>query len=140
MRDGAELDDKVRWFRDVVKHIRVAMLATTADDGTLHARPLATRELDPRGTLRFELRARAPQVSEVEKNPHVVLTYAAQRFPFVSVSGVASVERFPDDDARACLSVRVESVEYWDAPGDAVAKVVEFLSAPESALRVAVQP
>jgi general stress protein 26 len=134
----------------LIKGIRVAMLTTQDDDGTLRSRPMETQsEKEFDGTLWFFTPFSSHKVDEVERQHQVNLSYAdADKNTFVSVSGLASVSRdrakidelwspalkawFPkgkDDPDVALLKVDVSKAEYWDAPSSTLVKLVGFTKA-----------
>jgi general stress protein 26 len=122
---------------EMIKDIRVAMLATVDNDGTLRSRPMANRQVDRfDGVLYFFTRASSHKILEVQDTDAVNLAYASpEKQTYVSVSGRAALLRdrtiarqlwsselktwFPqglDDPDLALLRVDVEKAEYWDAP------------------------
>ncbi|WP_029011412.1 pyridoxamine 5'-phosphate oxidase family protein [Azospirillum halopraeferens] len=122
----------------LIKGLRVAMMTTIHEDGTLRSRPMAT--LSHAGfddaTLWFFTRAHSTKTHEVAAHRQVNLAYADPGDQtYVSVSGIAELETdrerikslwreplatwFPkgvDDPEIALIRVKVESAEYWDAP------------------------
>jgi general stress protein 26 len=126
----------VQLLNEKIKGIRIAMLTTTEQDGTLHSRPMATQEMDSDGVLWFFTYADAPKVEDVEQQSHVNVSYSnPDDNLFVSVAGTAQLVRdrqkikelwnpfvkawFPngqDDPNVGLLKVTVASAEYWDAP------------------------
>lgn len=123
-------------LRDKIKGIRIAMMTTLEEDGSLRSRPMATQERDFDGDLWFFTQASAPKVEEVRHNAQVNISYSKPDDNlYVSVSGNAQLVRdrekihamwsplhkawFPkgeDDPDLALLKVSVYSAEYWDAP------------------------
>jgi general stress protein 26 len=127
----------VKLLREKIKGIRVAMLTTLEEDGTLRSRPMATQDMDFVGDLWFFTQADAPKVDEVQQHRQVNISYAKPDDNlYVSVSGTAQLVRdrqkieelwkpspflkiwFPkgkDDPNLALLQVSVTSAEYWDS-------------------------
>ncbi|MDB5648876.1 MAG: ral stress protein 26 [Hyphomicrobiales bacterium] len=125
---------------DLVKDMKIAMLATVESDGSLHSRPMASVQKDFGGTLWFMTREHSIKIDEIEKNPKVLLAYAhAPAQHYVSITGTARVVRDkakikelwseadrvwfpkgPDDPEIALLAVEVTEAEYWDAPSSAM--------------------
>ena len=160
MTTDTELNEKLRWFRELIKDIRVAMVTTLADDGSLHSRPLATLEVEFAGALWFFTRAAASQADDVKNTGRVNLSYVGPRGArFASVAGTAEIVRdrararelwrpeyaawFPggaEDPDLALLKVSVEKVEYWDSPLNSVAKLVEFVGGASSTIRISGLP
>lgn len=122
----------------LIKGMRVTMMTTVHDDGTLQSRPMATLTHAgfEDGTLWFFTRAHATKAHELAGHRQVNLAYADPGDQtYVSVSGTALLvndrERikalwrepmatwFPkgvDDPEIALIKVTVHSAEYWDAP------------------------
>jgi general stress protein 26 len=133
----------------LIKGIKVAMLTTQDDDGTLRSRPMATQQAEFDGMLWFFTQASSHKVDEIDREHNVNLSYAdAADNRFVSVSGRARLVRekgkidelwspilkawFPkgkDDPDVALLRVDVEKAEYWDAPSSTLVKLVGFAKA-----------
>lgn len=120
-----------------IHEARVGMFTTTTADGTLHSRPLVTRQVDAAGNALWFLAASNFDKAEALLDAkEVVVSYASpDQKAYVSVSGRAHVvhdqakarelwtpmtsTRFPksaEDPRLVLLRVDVESVEYWDAP------------------------
>jgi general stress protein 26 len=129
--------------RELVDRMKVGMLTTIDDDGTLRSRPLQTLELDDDGALWFFTAAHSPKVEEAAQHRgQVNVAYADPgRQDYLSVSGSAQLVReravmeahwsayvkawFPeglDDPELALLRVVIEKAEYWESPGSAVAR------------------
>jgi general stress protein 26 len=136
-------------LREKIKGIRVAMLTTIEEDGSLHSRPMATQEAEHDGDLWFFTAAGSTKAGEIERDRRVNLSYADpddQRY--VSVSGTARLVRdqakarelwnpllkawFPkgvDDPELALLRVQVEKAEYWDSPSSKMVQLAGLLKA-----------
>lgn len=115
----------------------IALFTTVTSDGTLHSRPLVTREVDLAGNaLWFFIASNFPKVEEMLNGREVGLSYfSPNQKSYYSISGRARVvhdkvkaeelwtpaaaTRFPtsaDDPRLVLLRVDVEAVEYWDSP------------------------
>ena len=134
MADNTQSDAKK--LSDKLKGIRIAMMTTVEQDGSLRSRPMATQDMEFDGDLWFFTKASTPKVDDVQHDQQVNLGYAKPDDNlFVSVSGTAQLVRdrqkmdelwkpflkawFPngkDDPDLALLKVTVASAEYWDAP------------------------
>lgn len=139
----------VRKLADLIKDIRVAMLTTAGDDGSLRSRPMATQQDEFAGVLWFFTKSSAPKVGEVERHREVNVSYAEPgRQHYVSVSGRAEVVRdrdklrelwhpllkawFPqglDDPDLALVRVEPTRAEFWDAPSSTMVHLVGFVKA-----------
>jgi len=136
-------------LREKIHGIRIAMLTTLDEQGSLHSRPMATQSSEIDGDLWFFTAADSPKAHEVQRDQRVNLSYAdpdSQRY--VSVSGTARLVRdrakaeelwnpvlkawFPkgiDDPDLALLRVEVEKAEYWDAPSSRMVRLAGFVKA-----------
>ena len=65
MDEAAATDDEVQKFRDLMREYQVAMLTTTAADGALHSRPIATAQFGADLDLYFFARASSAQAADV---------------------------------------------------------------------------
>jgi general stress protein 26 len=139
----------IQKLRDLIRDIRVAMLTTADEDGSLRSRPMATQETELDGDLWFFTAAYSPKVSEVKREHNVNLAYVKPDDErYVSVSGKAELVRdkgktrelwnpalkawFPqglDDPELALLRVRVEKAEYWDSPSGKMVQLAGFAKA-----------
>lgn len=147
--EHATATDALEQLREKIKGIRIAMLTTVDEDGSLRSRPMATQQAEHDGDLWFFTPASSPKVGEVERDHHVNLSYADpddQRY--VSISGTARLVRdrakakelwnpmlkawFPqglDDPELALLHVQVQKAEYWDSPSGKMVQLAGFLKA-----------
>jgi general stress protein 26 len=126
--------DPIKKLRKLIKGIPVAMLTTSAADGSLRSRPMAAQADDYDGELWFLTRYHSPKSEEIQENQKVNVSYASPKNErFVSVSGTATLVRdpakvkelwrgkykawFPEgkkDPELALLKVSVDRAEYWD--------------------------
>lgn len=88
---GAEGLEKIK---ELTKDVRIAMLTTVADDGSLHARPMATESADFDGTLWFVTRIESGKVEEIRDDSHVLVSYEQPKDgTYLSLQGRASTLR-----------------------------------------------
>jgi general stress protein 26 len=138
------------WER--IKEIRPAMMTTVEPDGSLRSRPMWTQGDEFDGSLWFFTGGDAPKVDELQRNPHVGLSYAdPDKDLYISVSGRAQLVHdkakaeelwnvfaeawFPggvDDPHLALLRVDVEHAHYWE---DKKPKVLQFAEIVLGAIR-----
>lgn len=143
------MNEDVKKLAELIKDIRVAMLTTEEDDGTLRSRPMATQFSEFDGALWFFTDSESPKVAEISHHQRVNVSYAEPKHErYVSVSGLAELVRdrdkirelwnpaykawFPqgaDDPRIALLKVTVEKAEYWDSPGSSVVHLIGFAKA-----------
>lgn len=134
---------------ELIKDIKVAMMATHAEGAHMHARPMVAVQKDFDGVLWFFTDARSRKVDEIDDEQQVLLTYADwDQQNYVSVDGRARIVTdkatikdlwresmrtwFPkgtDDPNVALLKVTVDSAEYWDAPSSAMVHAYGYLKA-----------
>jgi general stress protein 26 len=136
MDESTYRQQQFRKLDELIENIRVAMLTTVEEDGSLRSRPMAAPKMAFQGELWFFTSADAPKVAESQQHRQVNVSFAdPERHDYVSVSGSASLlyDRqkmeelwspwfsmwFPQglkDPNLALLKVDVEKAEYWDAP------------------------
>jgi general stress protein 26 len=140
-------DNSVEKLRDLIKGIKIAMLTTQEDDGTLRSRPMFTQETEFDGDLWFFTAESSPKVDEIQQQRQVNVSYVGKD-TYLSVSGKAQLVRdrqkinemwnpmykawFPngkDDPDLALLKVHVEQAEYWQSPSGTVVKLAGFAKA-----------
>jgi general stress protein 26 len=75
---------------EMIKGIRIAMLATVTPEGTIHSRPMATQRADFKGELLFLTRQESSKTDDIAHQSQVTLTCADSKgCRFVSLSGRA---------------------------------------------------
>ena len=123
-------------LKELTHDIKMAMLTTLAEDGTIHSRPMGTQELDEEGNIWFFTSSVSTKVVEINDHHQVNLAYVLpEDGSYVSIAGTAELVHdrikaqelwnpalkawFPlglDEPDLALLKVRIDSAEYWDAP------------------------
>ena len=141
-------DDKSKVY-ELVKDIKMAMLATVSPEGRMHARPMASIQKEFDGTLWFMSREHSLKIDEIEARPDVLLAYSHPgRQHYISITGKARVVRDrakinelwteadrvwfpkgPDDPELTLLAVDIEQAEYWDAPSSAMVHAYGYVKA-----------
>jgi general stress protein 26 len=135
---------------ELVRDIRITMMTTTAPDGSIDSRPMATQKTDDfDGVLWFLTRGESGKVAEIRHDSHVSLLYADPGdAKFVAVKGRASISQdramirklwnpmykawFPDgedDPAITVLRVDVLEAEYWEASSSKLIRSAKYLAA-----------
>lgn len=143
MDAGANKAEDFARLKELIEDIRIAMMTTRDDDGTLRSRPLQTLRCADDNVLWFFTSASSPKVAEAAADGwQVNLSYAnPDKMDYVSISGRATLSRdrklmealwnkwvevfFPkglDDPDLALLRVDIDKAEYWDSPGTAVGR------------------
>jgi general stress protein 26 len=137
---------------ELIKDINIAMLSTTAEDGTIRSRPMGTQQIDLLdGAIWFFTASGSPKTAEILHRKQVNLSYSSiEKQRYVSVSGQAHLVRdnakarqlwkpaakiwFPegvDDPTLMLLRVDVVAAEYWDSPSS---KMVQLYGMAKSVL------
>jgi len=136
---------------DKIKDVRVAMLTTVEENGSLRSRPMYTQQAEFDGELWFFTADDSGKVEEIAREHQVNLAYADPKDSrYVSVSGIAELVKDrakieelwspmlkawfkggQDDPHIALLRVRVTEAEYWD---DTSSKMTRLVGMVKSAL------
>jgi general stress protein 26 len=142
---------------ELVKGIRIAMMTTVAEDGSMSSRPMAVQDEPFHGTLWFLTRSTSDKVDEIDQDRHVTLTFAEPKdSKYITLKGRASVDRdqakihelwnpmykawFPegeDDPQIAVLRVDVSEGDYWEASGAKIVMLVKYAFAAATGGKVA---
>jgi general stress protein 26 len=152
MAEKDERSASIAKIRDLIKDIRVAMLTTVGEDGTLHSRPMMTQGAEFDGTVWFLTGQDTAKAAEVAGHRSVNVSYAqpdANRY--VSLSGLATIVRDPqkagqlwsplhrawfpqgpDDPNLALLQIDVQSAQYCDTASGRMVALAGFLKASAS--------
>ncbi|SEU35826.1 pyridoxamine 5'-phosphate oxidase family protein [Stigmatella erecta] len=141
--------DVVAHLGELIQGIKVAMMTTVEEDGSLRSRPMWTQNRPFDGKLWFFTREHSAKVDEVEHDHHVSLAYSEpSKSRFVSVSGRCQLVTdkamaaqlwdptlkawFPDgleDPELSLLCITVEKAEYWDTPNSRMVQLIGFVKA-----------
>lgn len=147
MRHSDDANDPVTTLAELIHGIKFAMLTTTARDGTLHSRPMATQDQRFAGELWFFTGRASHKVEDIRERPEVNVAYAdPDRQRYVSVVGHADLVDDParvrelwspaltawfpggvDDPDLGLLRVRPTQADLWTSPSSAVVRIVGFL-------------
>lgn len=122
-------------FHEILKKFDTAMLVSRAQDGSLHARPMAIANIESDSDVWFATSAGSGKVDEILADPEVVVTLQSSS-QYLSLSGSARLSHdrakidefwneawkvwFPkgkSDPSLALLKVSAERGEYWDNSG-----------------------
>ncbi|NVO33285.1 pyridoxamine 5'-phosphate oxidase family protein [Hymenobacter lapidiphilus] len=134
---------------DKIKEVRIAMLTTQDNDGSLRSRPMYTQKPDGSSALVFLTDKDSAKVYEVKKDSHVNLSYGQPDDNiYVSVSGRANAYRdqaeinklwsepmrawFPkgkEDESIYILKVEIDKGEYWDTPSSLITQAYAYVRA-----------
>ena len=134
---------------ELVKGIRIAMMTTQAEDGSMDARPMAVQDKPFDGTLWFLTRGSSEKVGELERDRHVTLTFSEPSdSKYIALKGRASVTKdrgkvhelwnpmykawFPqgeDDPEITVLRVDVIEGQFWEASSSKVLLYAKYLAA-----------
>ena len=142
-------NESIKKLAEMIKGIRVTMMTTVEEDGSLRSRPMATQQTEFDGNLWFFTGASSPKIDEVQQDQHVNLSYAdPDSNRYVSLSGTAKLVSdkqkakelwnpfvkawFPkglDDPELALLKVTIDSAEYWDSPSSKMVQLAGLAKA-----------
>ena len=141
--------DGAKKLYDLIKDIKIAMMTSIEEDGTLHSRPMWNHVADAQGDLWFFSRARTPKIHELSEASEVNLAYSDPSGQnYVSVAGKAEIVRDtakvkelwseglrtwfpkgPDDPDIALIRVHPTGGEYWDGPSRTVMQIYGYAKA-----------
>ena len=145
-------DSSIRKLAELIGEIRIAMLTTTTEDGSIRSRPMTTQLAKFDGKLWFFTKRESPKADEIRRHRRVSLSYAKpEDNSYVSISGTAELitdqkkaqelwdpsyeQWFPQgasDPSLILIRVTVEQAEYWHAPSSAFTLQAGFVVlAPE---------
>jgi general stress protein 26 len=140
MNNDPNTKENLEKLVDLIQDIKVAMMTTMDDDGSLRSRPMRAMQTKPDGEIWFFTGYESGKSHELAHDSHVNLSYAKPSDEiYVSVSGKATVTRdrqkieelwnpflttwFPegkDDPNIGLIKVTIDKAEYWDSPSSAV--------------------
>ena len=129
-------DSAIRKLGELIGEIRIGMLTTTTEDGSLRSRPMTTQLAKFDGKLWFFTKRDSPKADEMRLHRRVSLSYAKpEDNSYISISGTAELitdpkkahelwdpsyeQWFPQgtsDPSLILIRVTVEQAEYWHAP------------------------
>ncbi len=132
-----------------IKDIRVAMLTTEDENGTLRSRPMANADIDAENCIWFFTKDDSGKVAEVNQEPQVNLAFAdTSNQTYVSISGTASLSHdkdkmrhlwnpmvkawFPnglEEPNIALLKVKIHDAEYWDSSASTMVRLFNVAKA-----------
>ncbi|MBC7474203.1 MAG: pyridoxamine 5'-phosphate oxidase family protein [Candidatus Sericytochromatia bacterium] len=139
----------IKKINELIKDVRIAMMTTEDEDGSLRSRPMGTQQVEFDGDLWFFTGKDSTKVREVNKNHQVNVSYSnPESNTYVSVSGEAQLITdkdkmkelwspllkawFPDgldDPNLSLIKVNVEKAEFWDSPSSKMVMLVGFVKA-----------
>ncbi len=141
--------ENLKKLREMVQKMDIGMLTTREQDGTLRSRPMSTNgEIEFDGDLWFFTYGNSHKIEEIEREPQVNVSFASDKYRYVSMSGTARLVRdkakveelwkpqlkawFPkgtEEPDIALLQVSVTQAEYWDSPGNVVSHAIGLVKA-----------
>ena len=150
-------------LRDLINDIRVAMVTTEGDDGTLHSRPMYTQQAAADGDLWFATSRSSDLVKDLLANTHILASFAdTSKQRYVVVRGEGAVHdnpakiaelwnvkmeawfpKGPTDPDLTLVHLRAERADVWDAPSGP-ARLINYVTAlvtgstPETGDRIGV--
>ena len=141
-------DEGKKKIGELIKEVRICMMATLNGDGTIDTRPMATQETEFDGTVWFLTRQESGKVHEIKEDAHVTLVYSdPKNHDFVSAKGKAQISQdkakihdlwnpmfkawFPggeEDPSIAVLRVDINEAEYWEASSSRLVFGIKYLA------------
>ena len=130
----------------LINRIDICVLASRAEDGELHARPMSNNgEADWDGQSWFLAPSDGRLVAELRANPEAVTTYRAETgYTFVTISGRTTLEtdpslkrrlwldelerwfpNGPEDPNVTLIRLDAEAAQWWTEDGDGSADLRE---------------
>ena len=138
-------DDRVEKVARLMDGIRIAMLTTVDERGSLVSRPMATQDVEFDGDLWFIAERSSSAAAHIAARPQVNAAYSGSS-SWVSLSGTARVvddvqklselwdtftgawmEGGPENPENVLIHIEAESAEYWDSPGSKVTQVLNLV-------------
>ncbi|RYY27237.1 MAG: pyridoxamine 5'-phosphate oxidase [Sphingobacteriaceae bacterium] len=127
--------EQIKFLKDKIEDVRIAMLVTVNANREIHSRPMATADVDADGNVWFFTNEFSPKVAEISHENKVVLAYSnPSNNTYLSIKGTASLVDdkakmkelwnpiikafFPgglDDPKLTLLKVDTDEAEYWDS-------------------------
>ena len=149
MSDKPPVTHDLSQLFEKIKEVRMAMLTTTDEHGSLHSRPMATIKPGADEALYFLTDAHSAKVYEVKKDSQVNLSYSDPGSNvYVSVSGKANAYRDQakidelwsepmrawfakgkEDPNISILKVTIDKAEYWDSPSSLLSRAYGYVRA-----------
>ncbi len=132
---------------ELIDDLKIAMLTTVENDGSLHSRPMANQKADKAGAVWFFTEKNGGVAANVRQNAKVSLGYAGSgAYATVSGKGVivddrAKIEElwskdveawFPkgkNDPNLALLKVEPDVGEFWTFPSAPIAQAIGYVKA-----------
>lgn len=139
----------IQTLQELIKDIRIAMMTTVDEDGTLRSRPMGTQDIENESDLWFFTADPSGKAEEVRQNQQVNLSYVdTGKNRYVSVSGRAMIVHdkarmekywkpilkawFPEGletPDLALMRVTPEKAEFWDAPHGKLVALAQMVKA-----------
>ena len=149
MSDKSPVTHDLTQLFEKIKEVRMAMLTTTDEHGSLHSRPMATINPGEDQALYFLTDVNSAKVYEVKKDSQVNLSYSSpESNVYASVTGKANAYRdeakiaelwsepmrawFPkgkEDPSITVLKVTIDKAEYWDSPSSLLSRAYGYVRA-----------
>lgn len=136
-------------LKEKIEDIEICMFSTVEPNGKIISRPMATRKMDPDGTLWFFTNELSAKADDVDIYENVNLAYAnVGSQSYVSISGSAELVKdrmiidklwspmlkawFPgglEDPNLALLKVIPHTAEYWNATANKMEQMLNVAKA-----------
>ncbi len=141
--------EQVKYLKDKIEDVRVAMLVTVNAKHEIHSRPMGTAHVDEDGNIWFFTNEYSSKVDEISHENKVVVTYAnSNNSTYLCIKGTAELvdDRakmeeywnpiikafFPagiDDPKLTLMKIDTEEAEYWDSNSSKMVVAFQMLKA-----------
>jgi general stress protein 26 len=141
--------ESLKYLRDKVNEVKIAMLTTYSSEEGFKSRPMATADIDDEGNIWFFTNKYSPKASDISVENTVSLTYSdTNNHTYLSIVAEASLvddrERmkelwnpfiqafFPkglNDPKLTLLKVEPTDAEYWDSSSSSMVVLFNLLKA-----------
>jgi general stress protein 26 len=153
--DNWSKTESLKYLREKIDHVKVAMLTTYNNGNGFNSRPMATADVDEEGNIWFFTNEHSPKASEISIENRVSLTYSdPDRHTYLSLIGDASLIAdkenmkalwnpfikafFPggiEDPNLILLKITLTDAEYWDSRSSSMVVLFNMLKAAVSGVR-----
>ncbi len=140
--------DGLQKIAELVKGIRIAMMATLDNNGQIHSRPMAVQDEPFDGTLWFLTRKSSEKIGDIEQHRIVTLDFAdPEHSKYITLRGKASVNQDrtkikklwnpmyrawfenENDPEIAVLRFDVSEADYWEANSSKIVMGIRYVAA-----------
>jgi general stress protein 26 len=138
--------EDIRKVAKLIEGIQFAMLSTIDENGEIHARPMATQQVEFDGDVYFFTDENTSKVADIRRDSRVNVVYASpEKDCYVSLAGNAEIshdkakmkelwspglkiwfEEGLETPGICLIRVKASGVEYWNGPNNKLMKAVNM--------------